>query len=161
MTCTCGSRDIFWCPHVVALVVFRIRNADKVHYNLITIISALYIVRLPQVPVRVPISETLLQMNREQLQKFVQYLISSHHTEVLPTAQRLSDEILKKSSAINQIPGAPDPTAGQDAEEENSWHLDEAQVRDQVKAFLSQGGYYSASKSLTQMFAKVNKDDIL
>ena len=35
-----------------------------------------------QVPVRVPISETLLQMNREQLQKFVQYLISSHHTEV-------------------------------------------------------------------------------
>ena len=161
MTCTCGSRDIFWCPHVVALVVFRIRNADKVHYNLKTIITALNIVRLPQVPVRVPISETLLQMNREQLQKFVQYLISSHHTEVLPTAQRLSDEILKKSSAINQIPGAPDPTAGQDAEEENSWHLDEAQVRDQVKAFLSQGGYYSASKSLTQMFAKVNKDDIL
>ena len=161
MTCTCGSRDIFWCPHVVALVVFRIRNADKVHYYLKPIITALYIVRLPQVPVRVPISETLLQMNREQLQKFVQYLISSHHTEVLPTAQRLSDEILKKSSAINQIPGAPDPTAGQDAEEENSWHLDEAQVRDQVKAFLSQGGYYSASKSLTQMFAKVNKDDIL
>ena len=159
MTCTCGSRDIFWCPHVVALVVFRIRNADKVHQK--PIITALYIVRLPQVPVRVPISETLLQMNREQLQKFVQYLISSHHTEVLPTAQRLSDEILKKSSAINQIPGAPDPTAGQDAEEENSWHLDEAQVRDQVKAFLSQGGYYSASKSLTQMFAKVNKDDIL
>ena len=108
-----------------------------------------------KVPVRVPISETLLQMNREQLQKFVQYLISSHHTEVLPTAQRLSDEILKKSSAINQIPGAPDPTAGQDAEEENSWHLDEAQVRDQVKAYLGQGGYYSASKHLTQMFAKV------
>ena len=101
-----------------------------------------------KVPVRVPISETLLQMNREQLQKFVQYLISSHHTEVLPTAQRLSDEIIKKSSAINQIPGAPDPTAGQDAEEENSWHLDEAQVRDQVKAYLGQGGYYSASKHL-------------
>ena len=40
---------------------------------------------------------------REQLQKFVQYLISSHHTEVLPTAQKLSDEILKKSSAINQV----------------------------------------------------------
>ena len=96
-------------------------------------------------------------MNREQLQKFVQYLISSHHTEVLPTAQRLSDEILKKSSAINQIPGAPDPTAGQDAEEENSWHLDEAQVRDQVKAYLGQGGYYSASKHLTQMFAKVHR----
>ena len=113
-----------------------------------------------KVPVRVPISETLLQMNREQLQKFVQYLISSHHTEVLPTAQRLSDEILKKSSAINQIPGAPDPTAGQDAEEENSWHLDEAQVRDQVKAYLGQGGYYSASKHLTQMFAKVRYNSL-
>ena len=42
VTCTCGSRDIFWCPHVVALVVFRIRNADKVHHNLKTIITALY-----------------------------------------------------------------------------------------------------------------------
>ena len=120
----------------MALAVYRIRNSDKV-------------------PVRVPISETLLQMNREQLQKFVQYLISSHHTEVLPTAQKLSDEILKKSSAINQIAGAPDPTAGQDAEEENTWHLDEAQGQDQVKAYLEQGGYYSASKHLTAMFAKV------
>ena len=55
-----------------------------------------------------------------------------------------------------QIAGAPDPTAGQDAEEENTWHLDEAQVQDQVKAYLEQGGYYSASKHLTQMFAKVH-----
>ena len=152
VTCSCGSRDIFWCPHAVALVVFRIRNADKVHIDHTRDPNHADHVK---VPVRVPISETLLQMNREQLQKFVQYLISSHHTEVLPTAQRLSDEILKKSSAINQIPGAPDPTAGQDAEEENSWHLDEAQVQDQVKAYLGQGGYYSASKHLTQMFAKV------
>ena len=29
------------------------------------------------------------------------------------------------------------------------------QVQDQVKAYLEQGGYYSASKHLTQMFAKV------
>ena len=56
-----------------------------------------------------------------------------------------------------QIAGAPDPTAGQDAEEENTWHLDEAQVQDQVKAYLEQGGYYSASKHLTQMFAKVRE----
>ena len=69
VTCSCGSRDIFWCPHAVALVVYRIRNSDKV-------------------PVRVPISETLLQMNREQLQKFVQSLISSHHTEVSFTYNR-------------------------------------------------------------------------
>lgn len=42
--------------------------------------------------------ETLLQMNRQQLQKFVQYLISAHHTEVLPTAQNLADEILQQKS---------------------------------------------------------------
>lgn len=45
-----------------------------------------------------PSTETLFQMNRQQLQKFVQYLISAHHTEVLPTAQQLADEILQQRS---------------------------------------------------------------
>ncbi len=44
--------------------------------------------------------------------------------------------VCRKSSAINQIAGAPDPTAGQDAEEENTWHLDEGQVQDQVQTEL-------------------------
>lgn len=44
-------------------------------------------------------------MNRDQLQKFVQYLISAHHTEVLPTAQRLADEILLLGSEINLVHG--------------------------------------------------------
>jgi hypothetical protein len=44
-------------------------------------------------------------MDRQQLQKFVQYLIAEHHTEVLPTAQRLADEILQQRSEINRIPG--------------------------------------------------------
>lgn len=51
-------------------------------------------------------TETLLQMDRQQLQKFVQYLISKHHTEVLPTAQQLADEILQQRSEINRIPGS-------------------------------------------------------
>ena len=86
----------------------------------------------------------------------MQYLISEHHTEVLPTAQRLADEIMsKRRSAINLIEGAPDPTAGADAETDNSWHLDEEQVRDQVKSYLAQGGYYNANKQVSQMFAKV------
>ncbi|KAE9543000.1 hypothetical protein AGLY_002911, partial [Aphis glycines] len=84
VTCSCDTKDIFWCPHVVALSLYRIRNADSVR-------------------LRVPISETLLQMDRQQLQKFVQYLISEHHTEVLPTAQKLADEILQQRSEINQI----------------------------------------------------------
>jgi hypothetical protein len=44
-------------------------------------------------------------MSREQLQKFAQYLIAEHHTDVLPTAQKLADEILQARSAINQLPG--------------------------------------------------------
>ena len=51
------------------------------------------------------ITETLLQMNREQLQKFAQYLISEHHTDVLPTAQDIADEILQAKSEINQLAG--------------------------------------------------------
>ena len=49
--------------------------------------------------------ETLLQMDRQQLQKLVQYLISEHHTEVLPTAQRLADQILQQTHPINSIQG--------------------------------------------------------
>lgn len=48
-------------------------------------------------------------MNRDQLQKFVQYLITVHHTEVLPTAQKLADEILSQNSEINQVHGKFQP----------------------------------------------------
>ena len=49
--------------------------------------------------------ETLQQMSREQLQKLAQYLIAAHHTDVLPTAQRLADDILNAQSDINSLPG--------------------------------------------------------
>ncbi|GJQ79140.1 hypothetical protein Trydic_g5393 [Trypoxylus dichotomus] len=138
VTCSCETKDIFWCQHVVALSLYRIRNAESVR-------------------LRVPISETLLQMDRQQLQKFVQYLISEHHTEVLPTAQKLADEILQQRSEINQIPGAPDPTAGASADDDHSWHLDEEQVCEQVKSYLSQGTYYNANKQLNSLFSKVRE----
>ncbi|KAL5017228.1 hypothetical protein ScPMuIL_006817 [Solemya velum] len=138
VTCGCGNKDIFWCQHVVALSLYRIRKASSVQ-------------------LRVPISETLLQMSREQLQKFAQYLISEHHTEVLPTAQKIADEILQASSEINLLPGAPDPTAGASVEDDNSWHLDEEQVQEQVRAYLSQGGYLNASTQLSSMFSKVRE----
>lgn len=105
----------------------------------------------------VVVSETLLQMDRQQLQKFVQYLISEHHTEVLPTAQKLADEILQQRSEINQIAGAPDPTAGASADDQHSWHLDEEQVCEQVKSYLSQGTYYNANKQLNSLFSKVRE----
>lgn len=96
-------------------------------------------------------------MDRQQLQKFVQYLISEHHTEVLPTAQKLADEILQQRSEINQIPGAPDPTAGASADDDHTWHLDEEQVCEQVKSYLSQGTYYNANKQLNSLFSKVRE----
>lgn len=54
------------------------------------------------------------------------------------------------------FPGAPDPTAGASIDDDNCWHLDEDQVREQVKQFLSQGGYYGSGKQLNSMFAKVH-----
>ncbi|XP_066203676.1 zinc finger SWIM domain-containing protein 4 isoform X1 [Saccopteryx leptura] len=135
VSCGCDNRDLFYCAHVVALSLYRIRHAR-------------------QVELRLPISETLSQMNRDQLQKFVQYLISAHHTEVLPTAQRLADEILLLGSEINLVHGAPDPTAGAGIEDANCWHLDEEQIQEQVKQLLSNGGYYGASQQLRSMFCK-------
>ncbi|XP_076614434.1 zinc finger SWIM domain-containing protein 6-like [Chaetodon auriga] len=138
VTCSCGNKDIFYCAHVVALSLYRVRKPE-------------------QVKLRLPISETLFQMNRDQLQKFVQYLITVHHTEVLPTAQKLADEILSQNSEINQVHGAPDPTAGASVDDENCWHLDEEQVQEQVKLFLSQGGYHGAGKQLNLLFSKVRE----
>nr|XP_037848298.1 zinc finger SWIM domain-containing protein 4 isoform X2 [Chlorocebus sabaeus] len=138
VSCGCDNRDLFYCAHVVALSLYRIRHAR-------------------QVELRLPISETLSQMNRDQLQKFVQYLISAHHTEVLPTAQRLADEILLLGSEINLVHGAPDPTAGAGIEDANCWHLDEEQIQEQVKQLLSNGGYYGASQQLCSMFSKVRE----
>ncbi|XP_063066411.1 zinc finger SWIM domain-containing protein 6 [Engraulis encrasicolus] len=138
VTCGCGNKDIFYCAHVVALSLYRVRRPEQVKLHL-------------------PISETLFQMNRDQLQKFVQYLITVHHTEVLPTAQKLADEILSHNSEINQVHGAPDPTAGASVDDENCWHLDEEQVQEQVKLFLSQGGYHGSGKQLNLLFSKVRE----
>ncbi len=55
--------------------------------------------------------------------------------------------------------GAPDPTAGASVDDDNSWHLDEEQVCEQVKAYLSQGAYYNSTNHLNSMFSKVNNVD--
>lgn len=63
--------------------------------------------------------------------------------------------VLASRSEINQIPGAPDPTAGASADDDHTWHLDEEQVCEQVRSYLSQGSYYNANKQLNSLFAKV------
>ncbi|XP_009868929.1 PREDICTED: zinc finger SWIM domain-containing protein 6, partial [Apaloderma vittatum] len=52
---------------------------------------------------------------------------------------------------------APDPTAGGSIDDENCWYLDEEQVQEQVKLFLSQGGYHGSGKQLNLLFAKVRE----
>jgi hypothetical protein len=59
-----------------------------------------------QVCLRAPVSESLSRLHREQLQKFAQYLISELPQQILPTAQRLLDELLSSQpSAINTVSG--------------------------------------------------------
>lgn len=53
---------------------------------------------------RAPVSESLSRLQRDQLQKFAQYLISELPQQILPTAQRLIDEILSsQTSDINTV----------------------------------------------------------
>ena len=56
--------------------------------------------------------------------------------------------------------GAPDPTAGASVDDDNSWHLDEDQVREQVRSYLSQGSYLNSSNHLNSMFAKVSDREL-
>ena len=69
--------------------------------------------------VRLPVSDSLNLLNREQLLKFAQYLLCEHKNEpVVESAQNLLDKLLvhggpsKGDDDINTIAGAPDPTAG-------------------------------------------------
>jgi hypothetical protein len=56
-TCTCSKQSTIWCCHIVAVCVHRILEHETVEF-------------------RAPVSESLSKLDREQLQKFAQYLIS-------------------------------------------------------------------------------------
>ncbi|XP_006813582.2 zinc finger SWIM domain-containing protein 8-like, partial [Saccoglossus kowalevskii] len=116
-SCTCSSLAK-WCAHVVALCLFRIHQASGVC-------------------LRAPVSESLSRLHRDQLQKFAQYLISELPQQILPTAQRLLDELLSsQESAINTVCGAPDPTAGPSATEQTRWCLDDSTLHENIKKTL-------------------------
>lgn len=77
------------------------------------------------------------RLHRDQLQKFAQYLISELPQQILPTAQRLLDELLSsQQTAINTVCGAPDPTAGASAQEQTTWCLDESQLHENIRKIL-------------------------
>ncbi|CAH2254504.1 jg25683 [Pararge aegeria aegeria] len=115
--CTCSSLA-HWCSHIVAVCLYRIH--------------------LPtQVCLRAPVSESLQRLRRDQLQKFAQYLISELPRQVLPTAQRILDELLSaQPNQINTTCGAPDPTAGASAYEYTSWFLDEKTLHNNINKIL-------------------------
>ena len=68
--------------------------------------------------IRIPVSDSLNSLDRDQLIKFAQYLLYEHQNEsIIETAQQLLDKLLSKEQKgqeedINAIAGAPDPTAG-------------------------------------------------
>ncbi|XP_053208052.1 zinc finger SWIM domain-containing protein 8 homolog [Panonychus citri] len=115
--CTCSS-SASWCSHIVAVCLFRIYQPN-------------------QVRLRAPVSESLSRLERDELQKFAQYLISELPQQILPTAQRLLDDLLSKQSTdINKFSGAPDPTAGASINDQTSWWLDESQLHENIRKIL-------------------------
>ncbi|XP_065577642.1 zinc finger SWIM domain-containing protein 8 homolog isoform X2 [Artemia franciscana] len=116
-TCSCGSNASF-CSHIVAVSLFRIGQGQ-------------------QVALRLPISESLLRLDRSKFQKFAQYLLSELPRSVLPIAQGLLDDLLRSDDTeINMTRGAPDPTAGGLAGEASSWCMDTQMLVDNMRKIL-------------------------
>ena len=64
-------------------------------------------------------------------------MINDIPQQILPTAQRLLDELLSSAQTnINTVSGAPDPTAGGSCGELSSWTLDAKNLRDNIKKIL-------------------------
>ena len=84
--CSCGKRN--WCRHVIALCLARVNESAPLQLH-------------------PPMSETLTSLDREQLQKLVQYVLDKLPLLCMPAVQEVASSLLDKHSEINQIPGAP------------------------------------------------------
>jgi len=120
-SCSCScSATTFWCQHAVAVCLQRIRRPQEV-------------------TLRAPVSESLQRLEKNQLQKFAQYLINELPQQILPAAQKLLDELLSGDEAvINKNPAAPDPTAGATINEQTSWCLDDTHLSMDIERILHQ-----------------------
>eukprot|EP00095_Tigriopus_kingsejongensis_P011250 maker-scaffold550_size154339-snap-gene-0.21 protein:Tk11250 transcript:maker-scaffold550_size154339-snap-gene-0.21-mRNA-1 annotation:"zinc finger swim domain-containing protein 8" len=115
--CSCNSAAQ-WCSHVVALALHRIHQ-------------------FPNVRLRAPVSESLSRLERNQLQKFAQYLIAKLPEQILPVAQNILDDLLSQAQTdINTVQGAPDPTLGGEVGEQATWCLDAKNLKDNIKKIL-------------------------
>ena len=84
--CSCGKRN--WCRHVIALCLARVNESAPLQLH-------------------PPMSETLTNLDREQLQKLVQYVLEKLPLDGVAAVQEVASSLLDKQSEINQIPGAP------------------------------------------------------
>ena len=84
--CSCGEQN--WCRHVLALCLARLDESAPLQLH-------------------PPISETLTNLNRDQLQKLVQYFLEKLPLEGVAAIQEIASGLLDKGSEINKIPGAP------------------------------------------------------
>ena len=99
-----GCAYKLWCSHVIAAILQRIEKADKV-------------------PVHAPVTETLSTLDRDQLQKLLQYAIDEDPAGVLGKVFKRIDEIRDAKSEINETLGLPDPTFGIGSEARPTWDL--------------------------------------
>ena len=84
--CSCGEQN--WCRHVLALCLARLDERAPLQLH-------------------PPISETLTNLDRDQLQKLVQYSLEKLPLEGVAAVQEIANKLLDKGSEINQTPGAP------------------------------------------------------
>ena len=84
--CSCGKRN--WCRHVIALCLTRMHESAPLQLH-------------------PPVSETLTNLDREQLQKLVQYVLEKLPLDGVAAVQEVASSLLDKQSEINQIPVTP------------------------------------------------------
>uniref|UniRef100_A0A915MH17 SWIM-type domain-containing protein n=1 Tax=Meloidogyne javanica TaxID=6303 RepID=A0A915MH17_MELJA len=118
VSCACScSNTSFWCQHAVAACLQRIQQPNTVQY-------------------RPAIWDSITSLRDLQVKKMVQCLINKLPREYIPVAQELIDALKDNNSLINQIQGAPDPTAGPTDDTPAVWCMDEKALHEEVRKTL-------------------------
>lgn len=77
-----------------------------------------------QVRVHAPMTETLSTLDRNQLQKLLQYAVQEDPAGVLGKVFKHFDDIRDSTSEMNRTAGAPDPTfGGLQGGDKSQWEL--------------------------------------
>lgn len=138
--CSCEAPAGKWCKHIILLCLYRIKNPNIVRKN-----------------VRLPVSDTLSNMDRDSLQKFAQYLLQELPRDQLPTVQGILDRLLDQSlSGEVEDDYTLDPTAGNKDERPSEWYLEEKALQANIKANISK--FHTPAKIATDIVGMQNQD---